>query len=111
HALFGNAINVGRPIAHDAQVVGADIEPANIVAPDDEDVGLFVAGLAGCHRGSPRVFAKRLRRPTGARSGCDTRIEKGIGPWSHAVTTTPAAKVPAKCDPRRSTGRDRRPSL
>ena len=36
-------VDVGRPVAHDAVVVGADVVDADVVAPDDEDVGL--AGL------------------------------------------------------------------
>ena len=34
----------GRAIAHDAVVVGADVEPADVVAPDDQDVGLLLIG-------------------------------------------------------------------
>src|SRR5580765_4979726 len=34
-AFFGNAVNVGGLIAHDAVVVGAHIEPANVITPYD----------------------------------------------------------------------------
>ena len=35
-----HAIDVGRLVAHHAEVVGADVVSADVVAPDDEDVGL-----------------------------------------------------------------------
>src|SRR5262249_24353 len=44
-AVLRDTINVRRAITHDAVVVGADIEPANVIAPDDENVG-----FRGCHR-------------------------------------------------------------
>src|SRR5215470_11478185 len=37
-AFFSDAIDVGRAIAHYAQVVSADIEPPNVIAPDDQNV-------------------------------------------------------------------------
>src|SRR5262245_53447210 len=36
--FLGDAIDVRRPVPHDAVVVGADVEPADVVAPDDEDI-------------------------------------------------------------------------
>ena len=36
--FLGDAVDVRRPVPHDAVVVGADVEPADVVAPDDEDV-------------------------------------------------------------------------
>jgi hypothetical protein len=48
HAAFpGDPVDVGRAVAHHAVVVGADIEPTDVIAPDDEDVR-----LAGCHGAS-----------------------------------------------------------
>jgi hypothetical protein len=41
HALFGDAVDVRR-VAHHAVGIGADIPHADIVAEDDEDVGLPV---------------------------------------------------------------------
>ena len=39
HRTFlSEAIDVGSTVSHDAVVVGADIEPADVVAPDDENV-------------------------------------------------------------------------
>ncbi len=40
-ALVGDAIDVGRAIAHHAAVVGADVPVADVVAHDDENVGLL----------------------------------------------------------------------
>ena len=36
----GDAVDVGRRVAHQAVAVGADIADANIIAPDHEDVRL-----------------------------------------------------------------------
>ena len=47
---LGDAVDVGRPVAHHAAVVGADVEPADVVAPDDEDVGLAGLRLRGARR-------------------------------------------------------------
>src|SRR4051794_11480907 len=40
HALRRETVDVGRAVTHQAAAVGADIRDADIVAPDDEDVGL-----------------------------------------------------------------------
>ena len=48
-AFLGDAVDVRRLVAHHALVVGADVELADVVAPDDEDVGLVCRGYrAGC---------------------------------------------------------------
>src|SRR5262249_58973618 len=39
-ALLGDAIDVGGAVTHATQAVGADVVDADVVAPDDEDVGL-----------------------------------------------------------------------
>src|SRR5215471_18708307 len=39
-AFSGNAVNVGRAIAHHAPIVGADVPVADVVAEDYEDVRL-----------------------------------------------------------------------
>src|SRR5262249_45311580 len=44
-AFLGDAVDVGRPIAHHASVVGADVPVADVVAEDDEDVR-----FSGCLR-------------------------------------------------------------
>ena len=41
---LGDAVDVGRLVAHHAVVVGADVELADVVAPDDEDVRLGGGG-------------------------------------------------------------------
>ena len=40
-AFLRDAVDVRRLVAHHALVVGADVEAADVVAPDDEDVGLL----------------------------------------------------------------------
>src|SRR5262249_13986263 len=44
-AFFGDAVDVGGAISHGAVVVCADVEPADVVAPDNEDIGF----CGGCH--------------------------------------------------------------
>ena len=39
HAFGGELVEVRRLAGHDAPVIGADVEPADIVTHDDEDVG------------------------------------------------------------------------
>ena len=46
-ALFGNAINVGRLVAHHAVVVCTDVELTDVVTPNHQDVGLLVGLLNG----------------------------------------------------------------
>ena len=38
--LAGNAVDVGRPVAHHSHVVRTDVELADVIAPDDDDVRL-----------------------------------------------------------------------
>ena len=40
HALGGEPVEVRRPAGHDALVIGADVEPADVVAHDEDDVRL-----------------------------------------------------------------------
>ena len=42
--VSGDAVDVGRPVTHHALVVGTDIELADIITPDDKDIG-FLCGL------------------------------------------------------------------
>ena len=41
HPLRGEPVEVRRPAGHHAPVVGADVEPADVVAHDDDDVRLL----------------------------------------------------------------------
>ena len=41
HALVGHAVDIGRAVAHLAATVVADVPPAHVVAPEDQDVRLF----------------------------------------------------------------------
>jgi hypothetical protein len=59
-ALFGDAVDVGRAVAHHTAVVRADVPVADIVAKDDEDVRLLALGLkGGVH---PRVVVGKRRK-------------------------------------------------
>ena len=48
-AFLGDAIDVRRLVAHHAAVVVADVPGADVVAPDDEDVGLLSIVHEPCH--------------------------------------------------------------
>ena len=48
HAFFGESVDVWRLIAHQAVRITAQIRLTDVIAPDDEDVGLL-AGLHICH--------------------------------------------------------------
>ena len=45
-ALVGDAVDVGRPVAHLAPVVVADVPPADVIAPQDQNVGLLRCHLS-----------------------------------------------------------------
>ena len=51
HAFFGELVEVRRPPGHHAAVVGADVPHADVVAHDDDDVGLLAAGGRRGRRG------------------------------------------------------------
>ena len=55
HAVLGELVEVRRLARHDALVIGADVEPADVVAHDDEDVRLV----------------RRLRLPDGSEGQSD----------------------------------------
>ena len=55
-AFVGDAVDVGRAVAHLAAVVVADVPPADVVAPEDEDVRL--AGFS--HLNLPSLVALKL---------------------------------------------------
>ena len=42
-AFFCDAVDVGGLVPHHAVVLGADIEPGNVIAPDDKNVRLFLS--------------------------------------------------------------------
>src|SRR5262249_42208905 len=41
-SLFGYPVNIRRAIAHDSEVVGAYVEPSDVITPDNEDVRLLL---------------------------------------------------------------------
>ena len=62
-AFVGDAVDVGRAVAHHAAVVGADVPVADVVAHDDEDIGLLLL-LADSGETSPVAAATDARRPS-----------------------------------------------
>ena len=63
-AFLGNAVDVGSLVAHHPLVVSADIPKADVVAPDDEDVGFSLLSL--CIQSAKR--AEREHQRNGAES-------------------------------------------
>ena len=61
-AFLGDAVNVGRLVAHHALVVGADVPVADIVTPDDDDVGLLGRAGACAEAKIPRANPKANAR-------------------------------------------------
>ena len=61
HALAGELVEVRRLAGHDALVVGADVEPADVVTHDDEDVWFLVRRLnrSGCDEKCGRGYEQR----------------------------------------------------
>ena len=56
--FLGDAVDVGRAVAHHAAVVGADVPVADVVTEDDEDVG-----LCGLPPARLRSWLARRREP------------------------------------------------
>ena len=53
HSPFlGNAIDVGCAVAHDTTTVNAQVGEADIVTPDDDDIGLLLLSLRGWRNSS-----------------------------------------------------------
>ena len=40
--FVGDAVDVGRAVTHHAAIVGADVPVADVIAHDDEDIGLLL---------------------------------------------------------------------
>ncbi len=65
-AFFGDAVDVGGFVTHHALVVGADIEPADVIAPDDKDVGFLVCRgrrQGGNHDGAHQCDRRQPCKP------------------------------------------------
>ena len=44
HAPFGNAVDVRGAVAHHPHIVGTDVRPADIIAPNYEDIRFLRLG-------------------------------------------------------------------
>ena len=91
-AFLGDAVDVRRLVAHHAVIVGADVPPADVVAPDDEDVGLPAARCRGRRGLGLHRRGRRSRHQTGSRE-CRCSREK------HAATTDGAGLAVASSGP------------
>ena len=63
HAVIGDTVDVGGAAPHHAAVIGADIPHADIVTPDDKDVGAIsrFRGLRNSSAGQGHHGGKRLK--------------------------------------------------
>ena len=84
-ALLGDAVDVGRAVAHHAAVVGADIELADVIAPDDEDVRLV--------RLRERSAGRREKRNQPSRDGAYHPSLHLDAPWVLILTRCPARRT------------------
>ena len=50
HAFLGDAVDIGRLVAHQAARIDTDIGLADVVAPDDDDIWLLLCGRRRTHR-------------------------------------------------------------
>ena len=75
HPLGGEPVEVRRPARHHAPVVGADVEPADVVAHDDDDVRL----LPGSGRSRPGPPSPWHRPGPAARSWPCPRASRMAG--------------------------------
>jgi hypothetical protein len=66
--LAGDAVDVRGLVAHQAVRVGANIRNADVIAPDDEDIG-FVSGRSG-RRSRSRCLLRLRQRAGSQRGGC-----------------------------------------
>src|SRR5208282_5095419 len=73
HAFLSDAVDVGRVIAHEAVRVAAEVQDADVVAPNHEDVRLV--GLS--HAMPPLVDVLR-----------EDRRDQGFAPWVDAIANT-----------------------
>ena len=76
HAVGGELVEVRRLAGHDALVIGADIEPADIVAHDDENVRLLAGGrrLLRLRDGLLHACGRAQRRCCGERRAGEQHI-------------------------------------
>jgi hypothetical protein len=49
HAFLGDAVDVGRLEAHHPEAVGADVGLTDVIAEDDQDVGLLCLRRSNLH--------------------------------------------------------------
>ncbi len=61
HPLVGDAVDVGRAVAHQAVAVAAEVRDADVIAPDHEDVRALAVG-----HGTPSVGRRSRRTPPAA---------------------------------------------
>ena len=66
-AFFGDAVNIGRAIAHHAHVVGRDIGPADIIAENHQNIRLALRRSRG---GRTRRLRLGLRHLHPAQRAC-----------------------------------------
>ena len=82
--LAADAVDAGGAVAHDPVAVGADIEPADVVTPHDENIGQRSLGRS-CFRTG--VLGVDRRRQPGV--GCRRCCGRGERSLEHAAASQP----------------------
>ena len=85
HAFVGDAVDVGRPVAHQPVAVAAQVRDADVVAPDDEDVRLVGHQAARSFRRAGSARRTMQRKPRWRRRGVDRLRLARRGPVAEAV--------------------------
>ena len=102
HALRGEPIEVRRPAGHDAAVIGADVEPADVVSHDEDDVRLLGGwlGLLGASGGCWRGQGQESSFPGNLRATGRRGVAAGRG------RSRAARLIPPPAEPRGPEGTD-----
>ena len=103
HALGGELVEVRRLAGHDALMVGADVEPADVVAHDDEDVRLLLLRRGGRPARHCRRRARSVSRPPADVlrafiDGLPLSLDPlGLGTQQRSALSPPAGALTAAC--------------
>ena len=92
--FLGDAVDVGRPVAHHAEVVGADVPVADVVAPENQDVRFLCS-----HQFS-------FRAPV-----CAVRVGLGDGKIEASAGGVKRSRENVLLEQNRSTGRTMMPAV
>jgi hypothetical protein len=75
HAFVGDAVDVGRAVAHQPVAVAAEVGDADVIPPDDKNVGL----LLFCHKTPPNCLGLMSSGSDRDTSYTSARCRRGMG--------------------------------